>query len=174
MFDNLLVVRSDTRFDILTLDDKRPVSITADLTNLYTATIAKLLKDQTPIGAFRLPTSTISSSSRLLPSEEFLLCFDERAVYVTKRGVISRSTVIEYCCKARRAAIYGQYILLFHEDFVEIRDAQNGLLRQVIGGIDLKCLNDVQGQNEKVKVSLQHPYDERIQLVVELVLSNSS
>jgi len=45
-------------------------------------------------------------------------------------------------------------------------------LRQVISGRDVKCLDDIPGGNGNVKVSLQHPENEKAQLILELVLNN--
>ena len=58
---------------------------------------------------------------------------------------------------------------------MEIRNAQNGRLRQVIAGRDVKCLDDglsgTTGHARTIKMSLQHPQVERCQVVVELVLN---
>ncbi len=82
---------------------------------------------------------------------------------------------MEFVGKAKSAALYGPYILLFDADFVEIRNAQNGRLRQVIAGRDVRCLDDAQSGgsagNRTVKISLQHPEMERVQIVAELLLN---
>ena len=102
---------------------------------------------------------------------------------------------MEFVGKAKAATVYGPYILLFDSDFVEVRNAQNGRLRQVISGRDVKCLDDGfggsgsggvsaggasaypspggrgHGQGRTVKIGLQHPEHERTQLVVELVIN---
>lgn len=80
------------------------------------------------------------------------------------------------------------FVLLFDSDFVEVRNAQNGRLRQVIWGKDVKCLDDAQGgvasqsvgtglavvgggMARTVKLSMQHPELEKVQIVVELVVN---
>ena len=82
---------------------------------------------------------------------------------------------MEFVGKAKSAALYGPYVLLFDQDFVEIRNAFNGRLRQVISGRDVRCLDDGlgggSGGTRTVKVGLQHPQVERCQIVVELVLN---
>lgn len=92
---------------------------------------------------------------------------------------------MEFVGKAKAATVYGPYILLFDSDFVEVRNAQNGRLRQVIAGRDVKCLDDGLGGignnaggvygggvgGRTVKISLQHPEYERTQVVVELVIN---
>jgi len=37
--------------------------------------------------------------------------------------------------------MYGQYLLLFNEDYVEVRNAENGRLRQIIAGRDVRVLD---------------------------------
>jgi hypothetical protein len=134
-----------------------------DLKQSHVATIAARLASQLPLGMFRLS------------DQEFLLCYEECAVYINKNGDISRSVIMEFVGKAKSAAMYGPYVLLFDPDFVEIRNAQNGRLRQVIAGRDVKCLDDGlsggSSHNRTIKLSLQHPAQERCQVVVELVLN---
>jgi len=77
--------------------------------------------------------------------------------------------------------------VLCDHDFVEVRDAQTGRLKQIIAGREVRCLDDgraggMQGMggsmgmtmaNEggarTVKIAMQHPELERYQIVVELV-----
>lgn len=79
-----------------------------------------------------------------LNDQEFLLAYEDCAVYVDKYGDVSRSVIMEYSGKqkkARGATMYGQYLLLFNEDYVEVRNAENGRLRQIIAGRDVKVLD---------------------------------
>jgi CNH domain len=162
MFHSSLAVCTQKGFEILTLDKKQPISI-PDLEASHVQMIATRLQGQKPLGMFRLS------------EQEFLLCYEECAVYVNKHGDISRSVIMEFVGKARAAALYGPYVLLFDPDFVEIRNAQNGRLRQVIAGRDVKCLDDAMvggtAGSRTVKLSLQHPEVEKLQLVCELVVN---
>ena len=162
LFHSSLAVSSAKGFEVLTLDKKQAWSV-PDLKQPHVATIASRLQNQDPLGMFRLS------------DQEFLLCYEECAVYINKNGDISRSVIMEFVGKAKSAAMYGPYVLLFDPDFVEIRNAQNGRLRQVISGRDVKCLDDGissgNGGSRTVKLSLQHPAQERCQVVVELVLN---
>ncbi|KAI9758617.1 MAG: hypothetical protein M1835_000573 [Candelina submexicana] len=162
LFHSSLAISTSRGFEVLTLDKKQPWSV-PDLKQPHVATIASRLSGQRPLGMFRLSDS------------EFLLCYEECAVYVNKHGDVSRSVIMEFVGKAKSAALYGPYILLFDADFVEIRNAQNGRLRQVIAGRDVKCLDDAQSGgsagNRTVKISLQHPEMERVQIVAELLLN---
>ena len=162
IFHSSLAISTQRGFEILTLDKKQPISI-PDLEASHVQMIASRLSGQKPLGMFRLSES------------EFLLVYEEYAVYVNKHGDISRSVIMEFVGRAKSAALYGPYVLLFDTDFVEIRNAQNGRLRQVIAGREVKCLDDtlVGGTAGKrtVKVAMQHPELEKVQIVVELVLN---
>ncbi|KAF1838445.1 hypothetical protein BDW02DRAFT_594696 [Decorospora gaudefroyi] len=162
LFHSSLAISTAKGFEVLTLDKKQPWSV-PDLKQPHVATIASRLQNQDPLGMFRLS------------DQEFLLCYEECAVYINKNGDISRSVIMEFVGKAKSAAMYGPYVLLFDPDFVEIRNAQNGRLRQVIAGRDVKCLDDGlsggSSHNRTIKLSLQHPQQERCQVVVELVLN---
>lgn len=169
MFHSSIAISSSKGFEILNLDKKNPMSI-PPLEDPSLTAIAQKLQGQKPLGMFRLS------------EQEFLLCYEDCAVYVDKHGEISRSVIMEFVGKARTATLFGPYVLLFDQDFVEIRNAMNGRLRQVIAGRDIKCLDDARasagpiGQRPApdarcVKVSMQHPEMEKLQLVVELVLN---
>lgn len=167
VFHSSLAVSTQRGFEILTLDKKQPVSI-PDLEASHVQMIAQRLGGQKPLGMFRLSDS------------EFLLCYEECAVYVNKHGDISRSVIMEFVGRARAAAMVAGFVLLFDADFVEVRNAQNGRLRQVIAGRDVRCLDDglVGGSAgdaaRRVKIAMQHPELDKVQLVVELVLTGSS
>jgi hypothetical protein len=77
---------------------------------------------------------------------------------------------MEFVGRAKKAALVDNYILLFNDDFVEIRDVLNGELRQVIAGQNLRCLDDAQGGFNKrnVVMVMAHPELEDRQLVLEL------
>ena len=78
---------------------------------------------------------------------------------------------MRFCGPATSAAAYGNYVLLFHSDFIEIGDLLTGEMCQVIGGEGIQCLDDAQSGMEKrnVVISMMHPYIKDRQLVLELV-----
>lgn len=187
MFHSSLAVATKRGMEVLTLDKK----ITWGVPNLdtdsresksYLESIAARLKDLRPLGMFRLSEA------------EFLVVFSECAVYVNKLGDISRSVIMDFVGRANNACLYHTYLILFNDDFVEIRDAQNGRLKQVIAGRDIHMLDDggniqpgstqggpslgvgangVQGYNsapKTVKLSMQHPEYEKSYVVVEMVM----
>ncbi|KAI2634759.1 CNH domain-containing protein [Hypomontagnella submonticulosa] len=131
IFHTYISVSTAKGFELLTLDKKIPMSI-PDVKQPAIADIANRIKEQRPLGMFRLN------------DQEFLLAYEDCAVYVDKYGDVSRSVIMEYSGKqkkARGATMYGQYLLLFNEDYVEVRNAENGRLRQIIAGRDVKVLD---------------------------------
>lgn len=128
LFHTYIAISTLKGFELMTLDKKVPMSI-PDTKNPAIGNIAARLQGQKPLGMFRLSDS------------EFLLCYEECGVYVDKHGEVSRSVIMEFVGKAKTAAMYGAYLVLFDSDFVEVRNAENGRLRQVIAGRDVRCLD---------------------------------
>ncbi|KAL1956757.1 hypothetical protein VTO42DRAFT_6810 [Malbranchea cinnamomea] len=190
LFHTSLAISTSRGVEVLTLDKKQPWSIPhlrSDQPEAQThlTSIANRIKDLKPLGMFRLSDS------------EFLVVFEQCAVYVNKHGDVSRSVVMEFVGHAHSACLYGKYLILFNEDFVEVRNAMNGRLRQVIPGKNVTLLDDG-GNNANlptgsgaildaagghpglglsgagtiprtVKICMQHPEHERSQIVLELI-----
>jgi hypothetical protein len=162
LFHTYIAVATARGFELLTLDKKQTISI-PDLKQPSIANIAARLTGQKPLGMFRKSDT------------EFLLCYEECGVYVDKHGEVSRSVVLEFIGKAKSAAMYGAYLVLFDNDFVEVRNAENGRLRQVIAGRDVRCIDygvAGAGQTQRtLKLAMAHPEMGNSQLVLELVLN---
>lgn len=144
----------------MTLDKKVPFSI-PDLRPPEIASIAHRIRGQNPLGMFRLSDS------------EFILVFEEVGIYVNKHGDVSRSVVLEFIGKARQAVLYNStYLVLVDHGggYVEVRNAINGRLRQVVSGRDVRLLDDGGGKGT-VKVCMQHPEWDRCQVVVEMIVN---
>jgi hypothetical protein len=194
LFQTYIAVSTAKGFELLTLDKKQPMSI-PDLKQPAIANIAARIRDQKPLGMFRLN------------DQEFLLTYEDCAVYVDKHGDVSRTLIMEYSGKqkkARGATLCGQYLLLFNEDYVEVRNAENGRLRQIIAGRDVRCLDygargptgttatpphlqspvvagqaaglggagSVVDSKTTVKISMTHPEISGMQIVLELLLND--
>ncbi|KAK5170356.1 Rho guanine nucleotide exchange factor [Saxophila tyrrhenica] len=129
LFHSSLAVSTARGFEVLTLDKKVPHSV-PDLRAAEVQNIAGHIKDQRALAMLRLS------------DQEYLLVYANCAVYINKHGEVSRSVILEFVGSAQSAALYGAYLLLFCEDFVEIRNALNGRLMQVIAGREIKCLDD--------------------------------
>lgn len=168
LFSNTLAVATSKGFEVLTLDKKTAWSV-PDLQAPHVSTIATRLHGMEPVAMFRLAAD----------GSELLCVYEECAVYVNKYGDVSRSVVMEFVGRARQASLVGGYLVLFDQDFVEVRDALNGRLKQVVAGRDVRCLDNGRGQSgvvgatgaaeRSVKFALQHPEIEKSQIVVELV-----
>ncbi|KAJ5833592.1 hypothetical protein N7474_001903 [Penicillium riverlandense] len=135
MFHSSLAISTHRGIEVLTLDKKQSWSVpdfrseTPDAHDTLHG-IANRIKDLRPLGMFRLSDS------------EFLVAYQECAVYVNKHGDVSRSVVMEFVGSAHSACLYGKFLILFNDDFVEVRNAMNGRLRQVIAGHSVTCLDD--------------------------------
>ncbi|KAK3489337.1 CNH domain-containing protein [Neurospora hispaniola] len=186
LFQSYIAVASAKGFELLTLDKKVTQSIPRDLNLPAIANIASRIKDQRPLGMFKLN------------DQEFLLTYEDCAVYVDKHGEISRTLIMEYSGKqkkAKAATMFGQYLLLFNEDYVEVRNAENGRLRQIIAGRDVRCLDYgfrgptgsgqqhaqphtllqagvLQDTKGTVKICMSHPEVPGGQIVLEMLLND--
>ncbi|GKT96406.1 rho1 guanine nucleotide exchange factor 1 [Colletotrichum tofieldiae] len=185
LFQSYIAVSTAKGFELLTLDKKQTMSI-PDLKQPAIANIASRIRDQRPLGMFKLN------------DQEFLLAYEDCAVYVDKHGDVSRTLIMEYSGKQKKATsatMYGQYLLLFNGDYVEVRNAENGRLRQIIAGRDVKCLDfgvrgptggnssntqnwlggqTPAGEDSKgtVKISMSHPEQHGVQVVMEMLLND--
>ena len=160
LFQTSLAVSTNRGIEVLTLDKKLPLSI-PDLRPPEVASIASRITDQKPLGMFRLSEN------------EFLLVFEEVGIYVDKHGDVSRAVVMEFVGRAKQACLHGNTYLVLVDvgsGFVEVRNAVNGRLRQVVSGRDVKLLDDG-GVGGAVKICMQHPENERNQIVVELIVN---
>ncbi|KAJ5983207.1 hypothetical protein N7481_005306 [Penicillium waksmanii] len=190
MFHSSLAISTQRGIEVLTLDKKQSWSVpdfrseTPDASDTLMS-IAHRIKDLRPLGMFRLSDS------------EFLVAYQECAVYVNKHGDVSRSVVMEFVGSAHTACLHGKFLMLFNDDFVEVRNAMNGRLRQVIPGHNVVCLDDgsklpgsfgqantntnmsgftgssngvsIGSTQHTVKICMQHPEHTSSQIVLELV-----
>lgn len=169
LFHTYIAISTLKGFELMTLDKKVPMSI-PDTKNPSISSIATRLQGQKPLGMFRLSEA------------EFLLCYEECGVYVDKHGEVSRSVILEFVGRAKSAAMYGAYLVLFDADFVEVRNAENGRLRQVIAGQGVRCLDygvnpqgsGGVGSGRSLKLVMAHPEIPGSQVVLEMVLNEGS
>lgn len=117
-------------FEVLTLD-RAPTRIPGlqghDLWDL-----ARRIKDLATISMF------------WLDGNEFILVYQNCAVYVDKHGDVSRSAIMEFISQTKpvkAATMFDKYLILFTDEYVEIRDTEDGRLCQVIAGKGVKCLD---------------------------------
>jgi hypothetical protein len=136
MFHSSLAISTQKGIEVLTLDKKLSWSVpdfrsneTPDAHDTLHS-IANRITGLKPLGMFRISES------------EFLVAYQQCAVYVNKHGDVSRSVVMEFVGSAHTACLYGKFLILFNDDFVEVRNAMNGRLRQVIPGHNVVCIDD--------------------------------
>lgn len=177
LFNSSLAVATTRGFETMTLDKKQPHSV-PDLRPSHAADIAAHIQNQKALSMLRLS------------EQEFLLVYANCAVYVNKHAEVSRSVVMAFVGTAQACALAGggKFLVLVDGDFVEVRNAQNGRLKQVIAGKEMRLLDDggcagnlgqvggaqVVGGSGSVKIVMQHPEMERMQVVVELVLNGDT
>ncbi|KAL4876460.1 CNH domain-containing protein [Aspergillus karnatakaensis] len=135
LFHSSLAISTQKGIEILTLDKKQTWSVPefrtdAQEAQAHLSKIAQRIIGLRPLGMFRLSDA------------EFLVTYTECAVYVNQHGDVSRSVVLEFVGRAHTACLYGKFLILFNDDFVEVRNAMNGRLRQVIPGHNVVCLDD--------------------------------
>lgn len=188
LFQTYIAVSTSKGIEMLTLDKKQPISI-PDLKAAAIANIANRIREQHPLGMFRLNEN------------EFILTYEDCAVYVDKHGEVSRTLIMEYTGKqkkAKGATMYGQYLILYNEDYVEVRNADNGRLRQIIAGRDVRLIDfgvrgptgdnaaqasQVYNQNGglstagdvskgTVKIAMSHPELSGRQVILEMLLND--
>ncbi|KAG8525773.1 uncharacterized protein KY384_000533 [Bacidia gigantensis] len=178
---SLAIATARGGIEVMTLDKKTPISV-PDLKAPGVASIAARIRDMKPLGMFRLSES------------EFLLAYEEVGVYVNKHGDVSRGVIMEYVGRAKQACLVGaMYLILvdYYSLYIEVRNAINGRLRQVISGKDVRLLDDggppnqnnrasgapgtptmgAFGSPETVKICMQHPEWERSQIVLEMIVN---
>ncbi|KAJ3579084.1 hypothetical protein NPX13_g1488 [Xylaria arbuscula] len=186
IFQSYIAIATAKGFELMTLDKKIPMSI-PDTKQPAIANIASRVREQRPLGMFRLN------------DQEYILAYEDCAVYVDKHGDVSRSVIMEYSGKqkkAKGATMYGQYLVLFNDDYVEVRNAENGRLRQIIAGRDVRVLDygirgptggfynsngvgagtngaeNGGGSKGTVKIAMAHPEVAGQQIVLEMLLNN--
>ncbi|KAF4978498.1 hypothetical protein FZEAL_5144 [Fusarium zealandicum] len=188
LFQTYIAVATAKGVEMLTLDKKQPMSI-PDLKTPAIANIASRIREQRPLGMFRLNEN------------EFIVTYEDCAVYVDKHGDISRTLIMEYTGKqkkARGATMYGQYLILWNEDYVEVRNAENGRLRQIVAGRDVRVLDfgvrgptgrstlipqshtngymhsssGSEGSKGTVKIAMCHPELPGRQIILEMLLND--
>jgi len=73
---------------------------------------------------------------------EFLLCYNQIAFYVDKKGKRSRENwTIEWEGHPLSFALRYPYLVSFDTTFIEVRHVETGALLQVIPGANIRCLN---------------------------------
>jgi hypothetical protein len=110
------------------------VTIVPDLKEVYTNQAMSALKS-------RLEDAKSLGLVRVCPTE-LLVVYDVLGCFITNHGIPSRSSgYIKWETKATSFAQRGGHVLLFSEQFIEIRNIATGVIVQVIEGTDIRLLH---------------------------------
>jgi hypothetical protein len=168
-FSSSIVILTSDGFEILSLDDPQPSPVPHwKEPNLSDAEIGPEIRHElsssTPLGMFLFRGGTFN------PSVTSLCVYDTFALYMTGSRAVYGSKLIQFSGRAKRATARGGYLLLFHEDFVEIRAMYDGSLKQIISGKEIICIDDGTANGGNVKMAMQHPKNALLQVILEVVL----
>ncbi|OLL24809.1 Rho1 guanine nucleotide exchange factor 3 [Neolecta irregularis DAH-3] len=156
-FKASMCIKCTRGFEVLTLDTKQPETI-PNLRESNLNALKSRLDSTRPLGMFRLNEN------------EFLLCYDECGLYVDKHGDVSRQRTLEWYGRPRHVAHYYGYVVGVNSDFVEVHDADNGVLVQIIPGRDIRLLSSSDATGEGVVLAMVHPERSDRQAIVLLSL----
>ena len=112
-----------------------------------------------PMGMYKLANNT-----------EFLLVYNDCAIFTNKHGKLSRFQMLSFAFKAKRITFLKNYLFVCCEECLEIwsiSDFTNGTnkLIQVIVGKDVSMIN---GEGEQIYVTMANPKVIGLQLVFQL------
>ena len=152
IFNTSFAVLTTRGFEVLELDKLVPRTIPE-------ATDAVEARPGRPMGMYKLANNA-----------EFLLVYDNCAVFTNKHGKVSRALVVRFDFRARRVAFSANHLFLFCDEVMEvwaISDVVGGAnsLVQVVVGKDVTMV----GEGEAVTVAMANPKVPGLQMVFELV-----
>ncbi|KAG6373463.1 hypothetical protein JVT61DRAFT_6616 [Boletus reticuloceps] len=129
--------------------------------NSATADLKTRCEDAKPLGLVRHDAT------------ELMVIYDTMGCYITKYGQPTRDSVfIRWEIKATSFLHRPPHVLLFSSEFIEIRDAQTGLLKQVIEAVDIRLLIQAPLSRGSLYVAMRGQKDDEDGLsdrIVELV-----
>lgn len=164
-FNKTIAISTARGFELLTLDKKTPSTIPGNSDDPAWPEFGPRLAGflHKPRGMFRLD------------EHAFICVYEEVCVYIDSTGNLNRGEgFLRLDGKAKSATKFSKYLIVFHDDFVEIRDAWSGRSRQIIEGKDIRCLDPGEvgrdGVHRSVKFAMTHPERPHEQLVLELAL----
>ncbi|KAH8827780.1 CNH domain-containing protein [Flagelloscypha sp. PMI_526] len=135
-----IFVATEKGFEVVNLETVQ----TASLLDPNDKTIAKGILTRNEHG--KKPTPLLLH--RLNEGSEFLLCYDEFAMYIDKLGAMTRDELVFWETPAVHIEPFDRYILVFNKLFVEVRNPQTGELIQCVRDVTrtsfspIRLLND--------------------------------
>ncbi|EGW35031.1 uncharacterized protein SPAPADRAFT_53388 [Spathaspora passalidarum NRRL Y-27907] len=180
IFNSSFAVHTNKGFEILELDKLIPRSVpdlplpdvenkkkidqfqrrTSNSSNVAVEIIRKLVSSSNmkPLGMFKLNNNT-----------EFLLVYNEFAIFINKHGKLSRLSVLRFEFKARSIQFANNHLCIICEEVIEIwsiSDFVKGTnkLMQVITGKDIRSISD-----DQIAIAMANPMVLGLQLVFQLI-----
>lgn len=180
IFNSSFAVHTNKGFEILDLDKLRPRTV-PDLP--FPEVDNKKKYDQYPRKSITSASEGVEiirklvSSSNMKPlgmfklnnNTEFLLAYNEFAIFINKHGKLSRFSILGFRFKAKAIQFVNNYLFIICEEVIEIwsiSDFVKGTnkLMQVITGKDIRSICD-----EDIAISMANPQVPGLQLVFQLV-----
>ncbi|RLV94297.1 Rho1 guanine nucleotide exchange factor TUS1 [Spathaspora sp. JA1] len=180
IFNSSFAVHTNKGFEILELDKLIPRSVPdlplpeadskkkldqfqrkpSNSSNMTVEVIRKLVSSSNvkPLGMFKLNNNT-----------EFLLAYNEFAIFINKHGKLSRFSLLMFDFKAKSIQFSNNYLFLICEEIIEIwsiSDFVKGTnkLMQVITGKDIRSISD-----DQPAIAMANPTVPGLQLALQLV-----
>ncbi|KAG7660775.1 uncharacterized protein J8A68_005737 [[Candida] subhashii] len=180
IFNSSFAVHTNKGFEILDLDKLRPRTV-PDLPFAETDTKKKVdqyaRKSVTSASAGVDVIRKLVSGSGMKPlgmfklnnNSEFLLAYNEFAIFINKHGKLSRFSILGFKFKAKAIQFVNNYLFIICDEVIEIwsiSDFVKGTnkLMQVITGKDIRSICD-----EDIAISMANPKVPGLQLVFQLV-----
>ncbi|ODQ49791.1 hypothetical protein SAICODRAFT_73948 [Saitoella complicata NRRL Y-17804] len=156
-FQKVISIRCPKGFELLGLETMHSVQSLPTKETLKDE--QKSIIDGKPLGMFK-------------QDDGFVLTYEKGAVYIDKYGGIAQGRpYFRWAGRPNSVTMHGTYIIAFASDFVEIRNAEDGLLRQIIQGRNIKWLQEETGnEKENVMFVMEDPELRGYQVVVQLDL----
>lgn len=99
-----------------------------------------------------------------------MLCYECCVLFVNGKCELSLDSTMKLTGTVHSFAMREEYLIGFAPDLVQVRIIETGELLQTIIGKDIRCVDDAQTGDNNIKLVMQHPVSENIQVLVELIL----
>jgi len=164
-----IAMATHSNFEMISFREKTISESIPDFKRPDMASIAARLEVQKPLGMFAVSVTEY-------------LCYQNCGIYVTKPlfGDSIKNSACVFLGEAKSAAAYDNYLVLFHDDFVEIRELDSSRLKQVITGKDIRCLDDgTRGPKAQVplrtlKFAMMDPKKPQCHIMLAMVLNDQN
>lgn len=182
-FNSNFCIHTDSSFEVMRLDVKRPFTIPVmesvhkigvdqslpedDITELR-----KRIQDGRPISINKIPAHRMYTGENKT-SSDFLLCYQKFGILCDEFGDLKSAKCINYHQKITAAHVWYPYLITFSDRLIEIRLLTGGadvhMLVQVITGRNIRML----GQNggNRLVFTMADPERFQGQLILEFLLN---